>query len=327
MGRYIIHGAGGVGGLLGARLSLTGHEVVLIARGAHRAALAERGLTFRTPAGEQVLRLATAGSAAELSIGAADTVVLAMKTQDSAGALRELAGIAPRATAIVCAQNGLESERLALRLFDNVYGAGVFVYAAVTAPGVVACYSHPGFGVIDLGRYPEGLDARAEALAGDLSQAGFAAEARADVMAWKRGKLLINTGNAVQAAAGVGPALEPVIRAAREEGERVFAAAGLPFVPAAEILARGQALAAPQTVDGQSFPGGSTLQGMARGAADSEVDYLNGEIALIARAAGEPAPVNAFLQRLMRERVAARAAPASMPAEDLLARLAAETAG
>ena len=33
--RYIIYGAGAVGGVIGARLAQRGHDVVLIARGAH----------------------------------------------------------------------------------------------------------------------------------------------------------------------------------------------------------------------------------------------------------------------------------------------------
>jgi hypothetical protein len=50
MPRYIILGAEAVGGALGGRLRLGGHDVVLVARGDHLAALRERGLRLRTPA-------------------------------------------------------------------------------------------------------------------------------------------------------------------------------------------------------------------------------------------------------------------------------------
>jgi 2-dehydropantoate 2-reductase len=47
--RYIIIGAGAVGGAIGGRLFEGGREVVLVARGAHYRALAEKGLTLVTP--------------------------------------------------------------------------------------------------------------------------------------------------------------------------------------------------------------------------------------------------------------------------------------
>ena len=37
MSRYVLYGAGAVGGVIGARLHLAGHEVTLVARGEHLA--------------------------------------------------------------------------------------------------------------------------------------------------------------------------------------------------------------------------------------------------------------------------------------------------
>ena len=53
--RYIIIGAGAIGGTIGARLFEGGHEVVLVARGAHHAALRDGGLRFATPDGTVTL--------------------------------------------------------------------------------------------------------------------------------------------------------------------------------------------------------------------------------------------------------------------------------
>ena len=47
--RYIIIGAGAVGGAIGGRLALAGRSVVLVARGDHLRALREVGLRLRTP--------------------------------------------------------------------------------------------------------------------------------------------------------------------------------------------------------------------------------------------------------------------------------------
>ncbi|HLG01078.1 MAG TPA: 2-dehydropantoate 2-reductase N-terminal domain-containing protein, partial [Acidimicrobiia bacterium] len=48
--RVVVYGAGAVGGVVGARLFQAGHDVTLIARGDHYAAIRERGL--RVDAGD-----------------------------------------------------------------------------------------------------------------------------------------------------------------------------------------------------------------------------------------------------------------------------------
>ena len=47
--RYVILGAGAVGGVVGGLLAVAGHEVALIARGEHLAAVRRDGLTLHTP--------------------------------------------------------------------------------------------------------------------------------------------------------------------------------------------------------------------------------------------------------------------------------------
>ncbi|MYJ02019.1 MAG: ketopantoate reductase family protein, partial [Chloroflexi bacterium] len=47
--RYIIYGAGGIGGGIGALLTRAGCDVVLIARGDHLTAMREQGLRVRHP--------------------------------------------------------------------------------------------------------------------------------------------------------------------------------------------------------------------------------------------------------------------------------------
>jgi 2-dehydropantoate 2-reductase len=46
--------------------------------------------------------------------------------------------------------------------------------------------------------------------------------------------------------------------------------------------------------------GNSTWQSLVRGAGSVETDYFNGEIALLGRLHGVPAPINAALQRAAR---------------------------
>src|SRR5947208_10329237 len=104
--RFVIYGAGAIGGAIGGRLFQHGHDVLLIARGAHYEAMRDRGL--RLVDGDADVTLAVAVADRPPALGRDDVVVLAMKTQDTAPALRTLAEIASRDVAIVCAQNGVE---------------------------------------------------------------------------------------------------------------------------------------------------------------------------------------------------------------------------
>ena len=59
--RFVIFGAGAIGGAVGARLHQSGHAVTLIARGAHLEAIRRDGLTFLTPVERVVLPLPAVG--------------------------------------------------------------------------------------------------------------------------------------------------------------------------------------------------------------------------------------------------------------------------
>ena len=61
--RYVVYGAGAVGGTIGGRLHEAGHSVVLIARGPHLETMRERGLTIQSPEGT------VARAAIDLSLG------------------------------------------------------------------------------------------------------------------------------------------------------------------------------------------------------------------------------------------------------------------
>src|SRR5215207_4316372 len=89
--RYVIYGAGAVGGAIGGRLFQSGHDVVLIARGAHHDAMASAGLVLETADGTVTLPVPVTRSPAEAEVSGDDVVLLTMKTQDTAAALGELA--------------------------------------------------------------------------------------------------------------------------------------------------------------------------------------------------------------------------------------------
>src|ERR1700759_2996364 len=88
--RFVIYGAGAIGGAVGARLHQSGQAVTLIARGAHLEAIRAGGLTFLTPAERVVLTLPAVGDPGNLEWTGDEVVLLATKSQDTLSALTAL---------------------------------------------------------------------------------------------------------------------------------------------------------------------------------------------------------------------------------------------
>ena len=125
--RVVVFGAGGVGGTIAGRLHRAGAEVVAIARGARADAMRKEGLRLVTPDGDWRLRVPVAAHPKDLDWRQDDIVVLAVKSQQSARALADLAAVAPETT-VVCAQNGVANERLAsFRTGRRVRVAGLVI--------------------------------------------------------------------------------------------------------------------------------------------------------------------------------------------------------
>ncbi len=317
--RFVIYGAGAVGGTIGGRLFQAGHDVTLIARGDHLRALRDVGLTLATPSGTETLAVTAVGDPGEADLRPGDVVMLAMKSQETPPAVAALAAAAPVGIAVVCAQNGVNNERVALRAFPDVYGVSVMLPATHLEPGVVVSNSAGKTGLLDIGRYPSGVDALAEAVAGALSGATFDSVPRADIMRWKYRKLLLNLGNAVEATCGPAGRTSALMGRVLAEGEAVLAAAGVDSVSSDEDRARRGDLLALRPVDGRRREGGSTTQSLLRGLPTVESDYLNGEIVLLGRLHGVPAPANAVVQRLAAVAAAEGRGPGSHSPDEVLA--------
>lgn len=190
--KLCVFGAGAVGGLIAARLAHAGHEVAVVARGAHLAAIRERGLVLRDASGETVARVRAADEPADL--GPQDHVIVAVKGHS----LREVAAmIAPllgAETSIVTAMNGVPwwfFDRLpfgggALRLAtldpdgslaramptERIIGCVVHLAASTPQPGVIR---HNMGGRLILGEPGGRNTARTTRLAEALRGAGFEA--------------------------------------------------------------------------------------------------------------------------------------------------------
>ncbi|MEV7487969.1 ketopantoate reductase family protein [[Kitasatospora] papulosa] len=326
--RYIIVGAGAVGGAVGGRLAEAGHQVVLVARGAQYTALRDDGLSLITPDGTHVHRIPVADGPAAVELEAQDVLVLAVKTQDAVAALDDWSvrpvaggGTAGERLPVICAQNGVEGERLALRRFRRVYGCCVYLPASFVEPGRVVAGGAPLTGMLHLGRYPSGADDTLLAIAADWEKAKLAAPVVADVMRWKYAKLLSNLANAIEAATGVldSPEAFALFDRAKAEGRAVLAAAGIEAVGVEEQdAARGGKIRF-DPFDGSGRSGGSSWQSLSRGTGTIEADYLNGEIVLLGRLHGIPTPVNGVLQSTADAFARERRAPGSMTPAELTA--------
>jgi 2-dehydropantoate 2-reductase len=304
--RYVILGAGAVGGVVGGRLHLAGTDVVLVARGPHLDAIRRDGLRLRTPDGDHLLPIHAVGHVGQLELTADDVVVLAVKGQHTEAVLEELAAVAPPGIGVVCAQNGVSNERAALRRFADVYAMCVILPASHDVPGEVLQHSAPTAGVLDVGRYPTGTDARSDAISADLVAAGFVSTSDPAVMRLKHRKLLMNLGNALDALCAESFGTDLFARA-QAEGLAVFEAAGVDVQSAEEEKERRAGGVSLHEVDGRGHAS-SSRQSLARGAGSIEVDHLNGEVVLLGRLHGVPTPVNEALQRL-----AGRAAREGLP--------------
>jgi len=312
-----VYGAGAIGGSLGALLSAAGEQVALIARGAHLEAMRANGLLLQRPEGESRHAIDVFGAPREVDWRDGDVVVLAMKTQDTVDALRSL----PPGVPVVTLQNGVANERMALRLFDEVYPVCVMFPTSHLEPGVVVAHSSPTPGILDIGRYPSGVEGQAEAIAAAFRAAGFRSEPRADIMRWKYTKLLMNLGNAVEALCPPSEQRQEIVVKLREEARAVLDRAGIEFAGEEENRAYRADAISVKEIAGQPRTGSSSWQSLARGTGTIEADYLNGEVVLLGRLYGIPTKWNEHARRLANKAAHQKAAPGSLTTEEWLSSL------
>ena len=329
--RFVIYGAGGIGGTIGARLHQAGFDVVLIVRGDHLEAIAAGGLRFCTPTGEVVLRIAYAADPLDAEVGPNDAVILCMKGQHTEDALRDLYAATGGDARVICCQNGVENERLALRRFRHVYGMVVWLPAEHLEPGVVVNFAEGTAGGLDAGCYPTGVDEFITDVTAALTTAGFSATPQPAIMRHKYEKLLANLNNAVQAALGPrserpaasdAEGLREIARLLREEAFACYRAAGIDCASREEVRA-GRAGIRGGEVPGHKRHGGSSLQSILRRTGDIETDFLNGEIVLLGRLHGVPTPANAVVQAVGNDLVRGELAAGELTVAALQARIAA----
>jgi thiosulfate/3-mercaptopyruvate sulfurtransferase len=310
--RYVIIGAGGVGVTLAAELHRAGRRVVLVARGAQLASLQAGELRYSRPGGTRTLDLPFAGDPADVELTSDDVLVLATKTQDAEavisdwawrpvrhadGTQQPAAGCIP----VVTTQNGLETERIALRRFATVLAGVLWVPATYVKPGEVVSAGAPAAGVLWLGAYPSGSDPRLAAIADDVRASDFEVQVVEDITRWKAAKLLASVTFVLAALYPASELRDQAALVLRQEARDVLTAAGYGIADvAAESTTADLRRFAVQPIAGREPGGNSTWQSLAR-SSPLETDFLNGEIVLAARLLGKTAPASeAVLERVHR---------------------------
>jgi 2-dehydropantoate 2-reductase len=301
--RFAILGSGAVGGYHGAKLARAGQDVTFIARGAHLAAIRERGLEVRSPMlGDFTVRARAEDDTSK--VGPVDVVIVAVKAYDNSTALPLVRPLVGPGTTVLTLQNGVDSvnDLAACIGREPVIGGTTYIATALSAPGVIdqtGTHRRIVFGEV-FGRLPW-LFPRVQALHEALAAADIQSDAVDDgrVPIWEKFIFLVALAGFTGASRlPIGPLwADPEIRAqfldACREVERLARAEGVQVAPG--VIDR-----IATYVDG--IPGtmrSSLLIDLAQGKR-IEVEALHGSVVRRAALAGVPAPIMSTLYAVLK---------------------------
>ncbi|HEX6691952.1 MAG TPA: 2-dehydropantoate 2-reductase [Burkholderiales bacterium] len=321
--RICVFGAGAVGGHLAAKLGASGHDVSVIARGAHLEAMRTQGVTLLH--GEQTIRGRVRASERAADLGEQDFVLVTLKANLLQAFARGCAPLLGRDTAVVFVQNGIPwwyGHQLARKLPDlsrldpggelaravspeRVVGAVVFSSNEVDAPGVIRNLV-PGRNMLVVGEPDNRETARVVALRKVLDACDMYSPPTKDIRQVIWSKLVLNLGTSIlcvltgETVGGVrgNAELAALTERLKAEGQAIAAAYGLSPEGAPERPGGGRS-------SGMTAHKPSMLQDYERGR-PMEIDAQITMPLEFARAAGVPAPTLEALAPLLAQRARAR---------------------
>lgn len=289
--KFAVMGAGAVGCYFGGMLARAGHEVVLIARAAHVAAIEQHGLLLETKTFREHVALQASTEAD--AVRGAQCVLLCVKSADTDDAARQMAPHLGADALVLSLQNGVDNAERAQSLLKQVVVPAV-VYVATEMAGA-GHVRHHGRGELVMGP-----SAQSEAVAAEFRRCGVPIEVSANVTGVLWNKLIINCAyNALSAVTQLpygrlvqGEGIGAMMRGAVDEALAVARASGV--VVSEDIWQ--QVLAISSTMATQSS---STAQDLAAGRR-TEIDYLNGHVLRQGARLGIATPVNQALWSLVK---------------------------
>jgi 2-dehydropantoate 2-reductase len=209
--KILIMGSGGVGGLYGGRLAHTGCDVTFVARGAHLAAMRERGLLIENEAQGNTLVKPVNVTDDPTSAGTPDLVLFAVKLWDTEAVAKSIKPIVGPDTAVLSLQNSVVKDDILRGVFGDkaVMGGVAYVGTHIARPGVIN-----QVGTLQrlvFGEYDGKKSTRAEALLAALLKAGIQAEISDDIRRtlWEKYTFLVGlSGATASMRSTIGPVRE-----------------------------------------------------------------------------------------------------------------------
>ena len=290
--KLAVMGAGAVGCYYGGMLARAGHDVTLIARPLHVAAIAQNGLRLQTAAFDEQVRLTASSDAS--AVQGASLVLFCVKSLDTESAGAQIKPYLAPDTLVLCLQNGVDNaDRLRSVMPQHAVAAAVvYVATEMAGPGHLR---HHGRGELVIEP-----SSGAEAVAQALAAAGIPTQISDNVRGELWAKLIINCAyNAVSAITqlpygktGVGEGMPDVIRDVVAECLAVAKAEGVQVAGDVDASIR-------KIFETMPAQFSSTAQDLARGKR-SEIDFLNGLVVRRGDALGIATPANRVLWALVK---------------------------
>ena len=316
--KICVFGAGAVGAVIAAGLARAGHDVSVVARGAHLAAIREHGLRIISAGSESTARIAAESDPARL--GPQDYVIVAVKGQSLPEVAAAIGPLLGADTSVVTAMNGVPwwfFDRLPFgggKLRLESLDPGGAISRAIPTDRVVGCVIHLAASLAEPGRIrhnmggrliigePGGANtARTQRLGEALREAGFEAVASTFIERDFWVKLLGNVS------------FNPVSALTLATADRMIADAAVKTYMVAimrECLAVGRAVGVDADIDPEARIDMARKLGMFKtsmlqdmeGGKSLEIDGLLTGTLEIARKAGVAAPCTESLLGMIRVR-------------------------
>jgi 2-dehydropantoate 2-reductase len=288
--RFLVLGAGAVGGYFGGRLAEAGRDVTFLVRGPRTATLAEHGLAVDSPLGDfrVPVKLATADRVG----GPYDVVLLTAKHYDLATAIAAIRPAVGPQTAVLPLLNGLVHLDLLDADFgaERVLGGVAYVGAVLQSDGTIR--HHNRLSGIAFGERDGTIGERARAIAAEFAGTPVSAPANDNILLemWEKfvmisamaGMNCLFRGTVGEIMATRGG--EALMSAALAECRAVAAASG--FAPRPQSVERVQAM----LTEKGSVNSASMRQDLEAGRR-TEADAILGDMLRRARGFGIPTPL------------------------------------